>query len=141
MTDLEPVEHPVLVKKRRKAGTSPTQRSLAYVRNIGGIAAVVEHWNPHVKIRQDLFGCLDVVGLLPNAARTIGIQACVTGDQQKRIAKILAEPRARAWVACGNALECHGWAKRGERGKRKLWTLSKHVFILGPEGLVATKVE
>jgi hypothetical protein len=35
---------------------TPTQRSLAYLRAEGWQVAIVERWNPHARIRQDLFG-------------------------------------------------------------------------------------
>lgn len=43
--------------------TSPTQRSLAHLRSLGYRVAVVERWNPHARIRQDLFGVLDLLAV------------------------------------------------------------------------------
>lgn len=108
-------------KKKRSKSTSPTQRTLAECRKRGYTAAVVEHWNSYVKIRQDLFGCIDIVALTPDGI--LAIQACSGTDHARRADKILAEPRAKKWVESGGRFEVWSWAKRGERGARKLWTL------------------
>ncbi len=55
---------------------SPTSRSLAECRKRGWTAQVVEHWNPHAHIRQDLFGVIDIVALIPPEDR-IGGACCV----------------------------------------------------------------
>ena len=34
------------------------------------------------------------------------------------------------WLAAGNGLVFHGWAKQGPRGKRKAWTLTTRVIRL-----------
>lgn len=101
---------------------TPTQRSLAFVRKMGWDAAVVERWNPHARIRQDLFGCVDILCLLPNRGGVTGIQTTSGDNVSARCQKIAAEPRMVRWVRAGNGLYVHGWAKRGPRGKRKLWT-------------------
>jgi hypothetical protein len=43
--------------------SSPTQRSLRHMRDLGYLVAVVEHWNPHARIRQDLFGWIDLLAI------------------------------------------------------------------------------
>ena len=47
--------------KRVGRGTSPTQRTLKRLRDLGYLAEVVERWNPHAKVRNDLFGFGDVM--------------------------------------------------------------------------------
>lgn len=119
----------VAPKKRRKKGTSPSARTLAECRKRGWIAQVVERFNTYTNQRVDLFGVIDLVAISPTGI--VGIQACAGsrsdgrggGDHAARRAKILAEPRARAWVQAGAALQVWSWAKRGEHGSRKLWTL------------------
>ena len=104
---------------------SPTARSLKYLRELGYTTAIVEKWNPHAKVRQDLFGFADIVAIAADEPGVLAVQACVTGDQSKRVAKIHAESRAAIWRAAGNRIEVHGWAKCGPRGKRKTWQLSQ----------------
>jgi hypothetical protein len=111
--------------------SSPTQRSLAYAREeLGWICQVVEKWNQWARVRQDLFGCIDIVAIAGD--RVMGIQACAGagGDHARRRAKALAEPRLRAWLAAGALFEVWSWAKRGPRGKRKLWTLRREPMEL-----------
>lgn len=100
------------------AKTSPTQRSLKFLREAGWTVEVVEHWNSYTRTRKDLFGCIDLVAL--RQGELAGIQT-TSGHGSARIAKIKAEPRMVKWLEAGGTLYVHGWAKRGARGKRKLW--------------------
>jgi hypothetical protein len=103
---------------------SPTARSLAHGRQLGMIGGVVERWNSHARVRHDFLGFADILFVVPGMPGVLAVQACTTGDQSKRVAKILAEPRARVWLEAKNRLQIIGWAKRGSRGQRKLWTPS-----------------
>lgn len=110
---------------------TPTQRTLKECKARGWTAAIVEKWNPHARVRQDLFGCIDVLAIVPaeeecpllGLPRIIGIQACAGSSHAARRTKALAEPRLRAWLAAGARFEVWSWSKRGGRGKRKLWQL------------------
>ena len=130
-SDVPEAEEAAPAKKRKKS-TSPTQRTLAECRKRGLVAQVVEKWNPHARIRQDLFGVIDLLAIMPPSnlgpGSILGIQACVGGDHAKRREKILAEPRAAAWMRSGGRLELWSWSKRGNRGARKLWTLRVEAF-------------
>lgn len=97
---------------------SPTQRSLELVRSQGFTAAVVERWNPHARIRQDLFGCLDVLAI--GNGRIVGIQATASAVAT-RLEKIRNEPKAREWLGAGGLIEVHGWTLKGKAGKRKTY--------------------
>lgn len=112
--------------KKRKASTSPTKRTLAECRKRGWVAQVVERWNPHAKVRVDLFGVIDL--LVMGGGRILAIQACAGASHAARRDKVLAEPRARQWVELGGALELWSWSMRGDRGARKLWTLRVEAF-------------
>ena len=119
MTDTAP-------PKKRKSRISPVQRTLAELRKQGFTAAVVERWNPHAKIRQDLFGLIDVVAVL-NQPTTYtphvwGIQVCGgNGDLAAHFAKAEASPHFAA-VRSSFVFQVWTWRKLGARGKRKLWT-------------------
>lgn len=102
---------------------SPTARTLKHCRELGWVADVVERFIPGARVRRDLFGFIDVV-ILDGKPGVLGVQACSTGDQSTRLAKIGQEPRAGLWLAAGNRVQVWGWAKRGPRGKRKLWELT-----------------
>lgn len=122
---------------KRKSSTSPTQRTLAECRKRGIVAQVVERWNPHARVRVDLFGVIDLVAIVPRvvtihgqaiAGQIVGIQACAGASHAERRTKILAEPRARQWVEAGGRLELWSWSKRGDRGKAKRWTLRVETY-------------
>ena len=98
---------------------SPTQRSLALLRKQGYTVAITEHWNQYARIRQDLFGFVDVLAV---SERMLAIQTTSGTNVSKRVKKIIELEAAREWLEAGHRIVVHGWAKRGERGKRKLWT-------------------
>lgn len=100
--------------------TSPTQRTLAELRKIGWTCAIVERWNQYAKIRQDLFGFIDIVAIRPG--EILAVQACAGASHAARRDKIIAEPKSAQWLAAGGLIEIWSWRKAGERGKRKLWT-------------------
>lgn len=104
---------------------SPTARSLAVLRSRGCVYGVVEKWNPGARVRQDFLGFADILAVEPGQLGVLAIQACTTGDQAKRLAKIAENARVAPWLAAGNRVVVWGWAKRGARGKRKTWTLSE----------------
>jgi len=104
---------------------SPTARSLKYLRDNGYTAQVVERWNPYAKIRQDLFGIIDIVAVKDKVPGVLGVQATSASNIFARIKKSLECPHLQAWLGSGNRLEVWGWAKRGPRGQRKVWTLLK----------------
>jgi hypothetical protein len=112
--------------------SSPTQRTLAECRKRGWTVQVVERYNPHARVRVDLFGVIDLVAIKPprmsssgavERGQIIAIQACAGSSHSARLAKILAEPRAKQWVEAGGLLELWSWSKRGARGKAKRWAL------------------
>ena len=108
--------------------TTPTQRTLAWLRDeLGAQAAVVEKWNPHARIRQDLFGCIDIVA---TANKIIGVQACAAASHSARVKKSLAEPQLVGWLKAGGHFWVMSWGKRGARGKVKRWTHRTTVFVL-----------
>lgn len=100
---------------------TPTQRSLALLRKVGWTVQVVERWNPHARVRQDLFGCIDIVCITEGFEGVLAVQTTTSKNVASRIAKISENPTAALWLRSGNSLSVHGWSRRGERGRRKLW--------------------
>jgi hypothetical protein len=109
---------------------SPTQRTLAALRKQGFTAYVVEKWNPHARIRQDLFGFIDILAMKP-CEPLLAVQATSTGNISSRLTKIADTALSQDWISTGNRLEVWGWAKRGARGKRKVWINSIKVIAPG----------
>lgn len=99
--------------------SSPTQRSLEALRRDGWTAAIVERWNGFAKIRQDLFGWMDILAVHPRFGITAGVQTTTRSNMKTRVKKILANDRAEKWLLAGNLIFVHGWAKRKERGKSR----------------------
>ncbi len=137
--ELDALDPPPAPKAKRKKSTSPTQRTLEECRKRKLPAQVVERWNPHARVRQDLFGVIDVVVLVPPVhfdngttmrGEIVGLQACAGASHAARRDKILAEPRARLWVEAGGRLELWSWSLRGDRGKAKRWTLRVEAFTV-----------
>jgi hypothetical protein len=100
---------------------TPTQRTLRECARRGWPADVVERrvW----RVTKDLFNCLDVVAITPSGILGIQCTSDSGGNHAARVAKCLAEPRMRAWLAAGAFCEVWSWGKKGPRGKRKTWTL------------------
>jgi len=142
-----------MAPKKRKKSTSPTARTLAECRRRGWIAGVVERHIPFPKpmgTKIDLFGVIDVVVIVPPITRfhprsdhdgggrciacsdpgsILAIQATASAAHHAhRRDKILAEPRAKAWVDAGGRLELWSWSKRGAAGKRKAWQLRVETY-------------
>jgi hypothetical protein len=112
---------------------TPTKRSLKYLRDQGYTVAIVEKWNPHVKVRQDLFGFGDLLCVKASVRGAMIVQCCTGSSFAARLDKIRNEARAGIWLAAGNSIVIHGWRKVGARGKRKLWEVRDHV--VGPESI------
>jgi hypothetical protein len=104
------VQIPFEVKPARKkpAKTSPTQRSLAHLRKNGYLCAIVEKWNMHAKIRQDMFGIIDLVAIKDDDI--IGIQATSGDNVSARITKI-SEHENYPIVIKAMRIIVHGWRK------------------------------
>lgn len=92
---------------------SPTQLTLRKLRNEGYRAAVVEKWNAHIKIRQDLFGFIDVIGV--REGETIAVQACTFGDRLKRARKVREAEALPNVLAAQWKVVVHGWRKQKNR--------------------------
>jgi len=64
---------------------TPTQRSLEYLREQGYLCAVVEKWNPHARIRQDLWGWCDILAIRKNEVLAVQVTASGVSDRIKKI--------------------------------------------------------
>uniref|UniRef100_A0A6M3LKN7 Uncharacterized protein n=1 Tax=viral metagenome TaxID=1070528 RepID=A0A6M3LKN7_9ZZZZ len=141
------------------AGLSPTQRTLAALREQGMNATVAEKWvsfhsddNDHSRkkkkptgIRVDFFGIIDVVGLTPET--TLGVQCCAGSGYSAHWHKLTEEnaKNTKDWLACpSRKLEIYAWRKvklkRG--GKAMRWSARIVEIVLTDNGFEAvTKVD
>ena len=98
---------------------SPTDRTLAYLRKQGYLAAVVEKWVPGANIRQDLFGFADVLAVHQVAKEFLLVQTTTAGNFSSRMKKAKGRPELGIWLQAGGKFEVHGWSK-GPDGKWKV---------------------
>jgi hypothetical protein len=95
---------------------SPTQRSKKLMEGEGYTVAIVEHWNSFARIRQDLFGFLD---LLCVGGKVVGVQTTTAGNMAARRKKIREHMNYLAVEGAGIKVELHGWHKVGGRWECK----------------------
>ena len=91
---------------------TPTQRTLKYLRDQGYTAAVVEKWNPHARIRQDLFGFIDVLAI--RGEETLAVQTTSSGNVSSRVKKIADAEDISAVRKAGWSVVVHGWRKNSK---------------------------
>ena len=111
------------------ASNSPTQRTLAYFRDLGFKVQVVERWCQYSRRRIDLFGCIDIVAVREGVG-VVGIQACAGSSHAARRTKALEQEALQDWLKAGGRFEVVSWAKRGARGKRKVWTVRREELTI-----------
>jgi hypothetical protein len=100
--------------------SSPTQRSLKKLKDEGYVAEVVEKRIPHTKITKDLYGFIDILAV--GHGETLAVQTTTGSHVANRLTKINSSANLQPVKAAGWRVIVHGWAKRGARGKPKLWT-------------------
>lgn len=101
--------------------SSPTQRSLKFLREQGYTATVTEHWNQYARIRQDLFGFVDVLAV--RRGETLGVQCTSASNVSSRVNKIADHENTPRLREAGWALQVHGWTK-GKRGAPRVVDVS-----------------
>jgi hypothetical protein len=112
--------------------TSPSQRSLKHVRTNGYTAQVVERWNAFARVRQDLFGFIDIVAIKPGAI--LGVQATSYSNISARVKKILSNESTRTWLLSGGIIEVHGWRKVKNRYEVKIRPVTLEDLDVSAEG-------
>ena len=92
---------------------SPTQLTLRMLRKQGYRAEVVERWNPHAMIRQDLFKCIDVIAI--GKGETVGVQSTSYKNVASRVRKMADAEAIGDLREAGWRLFVHGWRKPKHR--------------------------
>lgn len=93
---------------------SPTQRTLQNLRSRGYFVEVVERWNPHAKIRQDLFKWVDLVAVKAGEP-ILGVQTTSGPNASARIQKAQGNPALSHWLRAGGRLAVFAWAAHKRR--------------------------
>ena len=121
-----------MLRRLRDWLVTPTQRALKYARDNGYMAAVVERWNPHAKIRQDLFGMFDL--LICTDWQTIGVQVTSRSNAAKRRQKIEESDLLAPWCAAAHrSVEVWSYGKHKVKrgGKAYRWVLKRERYVHG----------
>ena len=95
------------------ASKSPTQLSLAKLREEGYTCWITEHWNNWSKTRQDLFGFIDILALKGN--ETLAIQTTTAANLNARCKKIADHENVGAVREAGWTIHVHGWHQDDKR--------------------------
>lgn len=80
-------------------------------------AEVTEKWNPWARIRQDLFGFIDLIAV--GNGVTIGVQTTSYSNMSARKKKIMDSDIYPILKACGWQIVVHGW-KKNKKGRYEL---------------------
>lgn len=96
---------------------SPTQRTLAELKKRGYRAAITEKWNAFARIRQDLFGIVDVLAI--GHGHTLAVQCTSGSNVAARVKKIADSEATPDMRTAGWKIAVWGWRKNAA-GK---WTL------------------
>jgi hypothetical protein len=92
---------------------SPTQLSLKKLRQEGYTVAVVEHYNYFAKIRQDLFGFIDLLALKDK--EVLAVQTTTASNMSARAKKIGEHENVGAVRKAGWTIHIHGWHQDDKR--------------------------
>jgi hypothetical protein len=90
---------------------TPTERSLKYLREKGYLCAIVEKWNPHARIRQDLWGWCDILAIKKD--EVLAVQVTSTGVAA-RIKKIQESETVGRVREANIRVEVHGHRKNSK---------------------------
>jgi hypothetical protein len=90
------------------AKVSPTQRSLAYLREQGYHCEVVEKWNAFTKQRKDLWNWCDILAIRKGEVLAVQVTASAVADRIKKIQESSTVALVRD---AGIRIEVHGWRK------------------------------
>lgn len=132
--------------------TFSLQKSRELLNEQGYQTWIVEKpWSPYTKRREDLFHCIDLVGIKSDSPGVIGIQACGE-DCSTHIRKILEgyvdnrgktippNPYLHTWLKAQNRFFIWSWVLRGKKGKRKMYEMREIEFILENNQVVHREV-
>lgn len=95
--------------------TSPTQLSLKLMKDRGYLCQIVERWNSFAKVRQDLFGFIDVICVSDDGV--IGVQTTSYSNMSARVKKIREHENFQKVYDSGIKTIVQGWHKVNNRWK------------------------
>lgn len=111
---------------------SPSARSVAELRKRNLAVATVEQTIriPGGRVfKRDAYGFGDLLICGPGFGIAL-VQVTSSSNLSAREKKAREIPELKTWLASGGRFLLHGWAKRGPRGARKIWTLIEREITL-----------
>jgi hypothetical protein len=113
----------ILIEYLGKKMTSPTQRTLARLKKENyDLVAITERWNPFAKIRQDLFGCIDILAI--KDGDTVAIQVTSYSNVSARVKKITESVALGPLRKANWTILVEGWHKKDGRWVSRIVDLS-----------------
>lgn len=95
------------------AAKTPTQLSLAMLREDGWFCWITEHWNSFSRTRQDLWGFVDIIALKPG--QILGVQTTTATNMSARIKKIADHENVGHVRDANIMIHVHGWHQDDKR--------------------------
>jgi len=106
------------------AKISPTQNSLKKIKTDGWTTvAIVEHWNPFARVRQDLFGFIDILAINDDG-EVLAVQTTSYTNISARVKKIAENEHIGRVRKANWRIEVHGWRKIKNRWEVKVVDVS-----------------
>jgi hypothetical protein len=102
--------------------TSPTQLSLKKLREDGYLVAITERWNAFAKIRQDMFGFIDLLAI--KDGEILAVQTTSASNMSARANKIADSEHVGTVRKSGMKIHIHGWIKNGRKWECKVMDVS-----------------
>jgi len=90
---------------------TPTQRSLAALRELGYLVEVVEKWNSFTRTRKDLWGWADLLAI--RRGEVLAVQVTSEGVAN-RVKKVMDSETIGRVREAGVRVEVHGWRKNSK---------------------------
>ena len=103
------------------AKTSPTQRTLKWLKQQGYEACIVERYIPRAQKRIDAFGFGDILAMWTGMVEKLVLVQTTSGSHHAdHKTKILGETRARLWLQNGGHILLISWRKLRVKDTPKL---------------------
>ena len=90
---------------------TPTQRSLAALRDLGYLVEVVEKWNSFTRTRKDLWGWADLLAIKRGEVLAVQVTSKAVAN---RVAKVTNSETIGRVREAGVRVEVHGWRKNSK---------------------------
>lgn len=97
-----------------KPSTSPTARTLKWLRDNEYSCQVVERYNQFAYKRIDLFGCIDIVAIKKGESGVLGVQSTSGSHMADHFKKSIAIPELKLWLETGNRFIIQTWRKNSK---------------------------